>query len=232
MDGCHDRRNRKRRRDSGVLGGSESQHAGEKRHAHDRGAVPYGDPTGRVPTACSYSLSPTTATYNKDAADGTFAVTAPADCSWTATSSASWVTFTAGDRGDGQWQCVLSSLAQPRIRQNAPRRSACRRPDVHRQTAGDRAVSVLGRTRRRQPLYGRWQCDDDGDDAAELQLDGVSRRVVAERVERIIGHRNWRGHRDRSQQLRRPAHRDDSGALADSDVGSERSMRRPAAGTL
>ncbi len=51
--------------------------------------------------SCSYALSPTTATYNKDAADGTFAVTAPTDCSWTATSNASWVTFTAGDRGAG-----------------------------------------------------------------------------------------------------------------------------------
>jgi len=56
---------------------------------------------GRAPTACSYALSPTTATYNQDAADGTFAVAAPTDCSWTATSNASWVTFTAGDRGAG-----------------------------------------------------------------------------------------------------------------------------------
>ena len=56
---------------------------------------------GRAAAVCSYALSPTTATYNKDAADGTFAVTAPADCSWTAASSASWVTFPAGDRGSG-----------------------------------------------------------------------------------------------------------------------------------
>ena len=56
---------------------------------------------GRAPTVCSYSLSPTTASYNKDGADGTFAVTAPPDCSWTATSSASWVTFAAADRGTG-----------------------------------------------------------------------------------------------------------------------------------
>jgi Viral BACON domain/Putative binding domain, N-terminal len=56
---------------------------------------------GRPATVCSYTLSPTTATYNKDAADGTFAVTTPADCSWTATSSAAWLTFTAGERGAG-----------------------------------------------------------------------------------------------------------------------------------
>jgi hypothetical protein len=56
---------------------------------------------GRAATVCSYALSPASVTYNKDAVDGTFAVTAPADCQWTATTSASWLAFTAGDRGAG-----------------------------------------------------------------------------------------------------------------------------------
>ena len=56
---------------------------------------------GRAATVCSYALSPASAAYSKDAADGTFAVTSPADCSWTASSNASWLTFTAGDRGAG-----------------------------------------------------------------------------------------------------------------------------------
>ena len=180
---------------------------------------------GRAPTVCSYALSPTTATYNKDAADGTFAVTAPADCSWTATSNASWVTFTAGDRGAG------NGSVSYRVARNLDTTDRTAAISVADQTFTVRQAGDTGGCQYSvAPVdvnlcMAGGNCDDDGDDAAELQLDGVSRRVVAQRVERIIGHRNWRGYRDRSQQLRRPAHRDDSGALADSDVGSERPDR-------
>ena len=174
---------------------------------------------GRAATACSYALSPTTATYNKDAADGTFAVTAPTDCSWTATSNASWVTFTAGDRGAGNGTVSYRVARNLDTTERAAAVSVADQTFTVRQAGDTGGCQVLGRTRRRQSLYGGRQCDDDGDDAAELQLDGVSRRVVAERVERIIGHRNCRCHRDRSKQLRRPSHRHDSGAVANSDVG-------------
>ena len=43
---------------------------------------------GRAATVCTYALTPTSATYNKDAAEGSFAVSAPGDCSWAATSGA------------------------------------------------------------------------------------------------------------------------------------------------
>ena len=52
--------------------------------------------------ACSYDLAPGSATFNKDAATGTFAVTAPGHCAWTATSSAGWLVVTSGQgTGDG-----------------------------------------------------------------------------------------------------------------------------------
>lgn len=54
-----------------------------------------------VATACTVTIAPSSATYSKDAATGTFAVTAPASCAWTAASSASWMTITAGASGNG-----------------------------------------------------------------------------------------------------------------------------------
>ena len=54
-----------------------------------------------VSTACSVTIAPTSASISKDAASGTFAVTSPASCGWTAVSSASWMTVTAGANGNG-----------------------------------------------------------------------------------------------------------------------------------
>lgn len=51
---------------------------------------------GRPATACTYDLSPGEATVSKDASAGAFAVSAPADCPWTATSSAAWLVVTSG----------------------------------------------------------------------------------------------------------------------------------------
>ncbi len=56
---------------------------------------------GVAPTVCTYQISPETAVYNKDAAPGTFAVTAPASCTWTAVSDASWLTITTEAQGSG-----------------------------------------------------------------------------------------------------------------------------------
>ena len=56
---------------------------------------------GRAPTVCTYEISPARADFGKDAATGTFAVSAPADCSWTATSRVSWVTINSGGQGTG-----------------------------------------------------------------------------------------------------------------------------------
>ena len=56
---------------------------------------------GRAPTVCTYTLSPDSAAFNKDAATGTFAVAAPESCGWSATSTASWLTVTSGAQGSG-----------------------------------------------------------------------------------------------------------------------------------
>jgi hypothetical protein len=56
---------------------------------------------GRTPPTCSYDVSPGSADFGKDSSSGTFTVTAPAGCSWTATTSASWLTITAGSQGSG-----------------------------------------------------------------------------------------------------------------------------------
>ncbi len=62
---------------------------------------------GRPATACSYALSPASANFGKDAADGAFTVTAPDGCAWTASGSAGWLTVT-GDRGSGNGQVTYS----------------------------------------------------------------------------------------------------------------------------
>jgi hypothetical protein len=56
---------------------------------------------GRPATVCSYALSPGAAEVGLEETRGTFAVTAPADCAWTATSNASWLTVTGGGSGNG-----------------------------------------------------------------------------------------------------------------------------------
>jgi hypothetical protein len=68
---------------------------------------------GRAPTTCTYHVSPSGADFGKDAADGTFAVTAPADCGWTATSSAPWLVVGTGNQGSGNGT-VSYSIARNR----------------------------------------------------------------------------------------------------------------------
>jgi len=56
---------------------------------------------GRPATACNYDLSPGSADFSKDGGPGTFTVTAPADCAWTASSNVAWLVITAGAQGSG-----------------------------------------------------------------------------------------------------------------------------------
>ncbi len=51
---------------------------------------------------CTYAISPSGATFSKDEATGSFGVTAPAGCAWSAASAASWITISSGQgSGDG-----------------------------------------------------------------------------------------------------------------------------------
>lgn len=56
---------------------------------------------GHPAVTCSFELSPGNADFNKDGGAGTFTVTAPATCAWTASSNAPWLVITAGGQGTG-----------------------------------------------------------------------------------------------------------------------------------
>lgn len=56
---------------------------------------------GRAPTICSYDLSPSSAELGKDGGTGTLSVSAPGDCTWTATTNASWLVVSSGNQGSG-----------------------------------------------------------------------------------------------------------------------------------
>jgi hypothetical protein len=56
---------------------------------------------GRIPTVCSYDLSPATADFTKDGGSGSFTVTAPGECTWTAASSAPWLVVSGNGQGSG-----------------------------------------------------------------------------------------------------------------------------------
>jgi hypothetical protein len=50
---------------------------------------------------CDISISPSSVSSGSDPSSGTVTVTAPSACSWTATSSAAWLTVTGGSSGSG-----------------------------------------------------------------------------------------------------------------------------------
>lgn len=60
------------------------------------------------PPVCNFSLSPTGATLGQGGGSGSFKVTVGAGCSWTATSSASWLHVTAGGSGTANGTVVYS----------------------------------------------------------------------------------------------------------------------------
>lgn len=51
--------------------------------------------------ACSYSISPTSQTFSSSGGTGSVNVTTQSSCSWTAVSSATWITITSGSNGTG-----------------------------------------------------------------------------------------------------------------------------------
>ena len=59
-------------------------------------------------TPCTLDISPASASYNKDAATGTFTVTAPEQCPWTAATNAGWLTVTSGASGSGNGTVAYS----------------------------------------------------------------------------------------------------------------------------
>jgi glucose/arabinose dehydrogenase len=60
---------------------------------------------------CTYSITPTRATFGAAAGTGSVAVTAGAGCTWTAVSNSSWITVTGGASGSGNGTVTYSVTA-------------------------------------------------------------------------------------------------------------------------
>jgi hypothetical protein len=58
--------------------------------------------------ACTLEIAPTGVSMNKDSATGSFAVTAPAHCQWSATSNSVWLAVTSGSPGSGNGAVTYS----------------------------------------------------------------------------------------------------------------------------
>lgn len=58
--------------------------------------------------ACTVDISPASASFNKDSASGSFAVTTQAHCPWAATSTAAWLGITSGSPGNGNGTVAYS----------------------------------------------------------------------------------------------------------------------------
>jgi len=63
--------------------------------------------------ACTFSLSPVSATLGPNAGTATVAVTAANGCAWTATSNTSWISVTGGASGNGNGQVTYSVGTNP-----------------------------------------------------------------------------------------------------------------------
>jgi hypothetical protein len=54
-----------------------------------------------VPSVCTYSISPTSASFTASGGTGSVTVTTQSGCSWTASSAASWMSIVSGASGTG-----------------------------------------------------------------------------------------------------------------------------------
>jgi hypothetical protein len=61
----------------------------------------YSNESSATTIACSYSVSPTSATFGPLASSGSVTVSAPEGCSWSATSNTWWIPITSGSSGVG-----------------------------------------------------------------------------------------------------------------------------------
>src|SRR5207245_2292893 len=60
---------------------------------------------------CSYSLFPSAASCSSSSTTSSFNVTSPSGCSWTAVSSASWLTINSGSTGSGSGNVTYALAA-------------------------------------------------------------------------------------------------------------------------
>lgn len=101
----------------GEPGGSDS--GGYFRIAYSQltSVVQFGDYTivydasAPTPTACTYSISPTSKSFTSNGGTGRFSVTAGSSCGWTAQSTAPWISITSASNGTGSKTVTYSVSA-------------------------------------------------------------------------------------------------------------------------
>ena len=59
-------------------------------------------------SACSYTISPTSQSFNSRGGTGSIRVSCQTDCSWTASSNVSWITITSDSSGNGNGKATFS----------------------------------------------------------------------------------------------------------------------------
>lgn len=69
--------------------------------------------------ACSYAISPTSASYGDAGGSGSVSVTADSGCAWVASSNAAWITVTSGSSGSGSGTVGYSVAANGSISSRA-----------------------------------------------------------------------------------------------------------------
>ena len=181
---------------------------------------------GREPTVCTYTISPETAAYNKDAATGTFTVAAPASCGWSAVSNQSWLTVTGGAQGSG---AGTVAYAVPRNVETAERSGSITvagRVFTVRQSGDAGAVHLRGGAGRIPALHAGRHAERDDHHAGELSMDRRVGFPVARGRQQRVWQRVGGDQHALFGQLRRAAFGDRDGALADADRRTEHSRER------
>ena len=85
---------------------------------------------------CSYSVAPTTAPAPNTAGNGSVTVTTAAGCTWTASSSVSWMSITAGANGTGTGPVSYSFAANPTTQARSGVLTVAGQPVTINQAAG------------------------------------------------------------------------------------------------
>ena len=115
---------------------------------------------------CSFSASPTGASFDNGGGEGSIALSTGTACTWKAQSWVSWITITAGNPGSGQQRALLHGCAQ--YRQLSPEwwNRDSRQAVHHRPRRGDvRCCDHRG------PGTGTIGRSDQGGPRGELSLD-------------------------------------------------------------
>ena len=157
---------------------------------------------------CTYSVSPTATSATSSGGPFTATVTGTTGCSWTASSSASWITVTSGASGAGNGTVSLSVAANAAATSRTGTVTIAGKTVTVTQAAASCSFTLSSdvRVRRQRRRVGDLHRHlDDG-----LRADGVEQCVVADYHQRLvrIGHRVG-GLPRGGQHRRHEPHRDD-----------------------